>query len=379
LTTLKGMTWRHPRGFDPMVATSQAWFEKTGITIEWEQRSLQDFESYPVVDLARKYDLIVIDHPHVGQIAEEGCLIALDRPGRQDALVELAGQSVGRSFASYSWQGHQWALPIDAASQVQAYRADALPGPAVKWDEVMALAREGKVTLPMRAPHALMTFYTLAANMGAPCRSEHGEDLIGREAGGRVLAMMTELLEFVQPDCWTMDPIAALEVISSGERPEQLLPLTYGYLSYSKEDFRSHRIAFADIADAGGNGPVGAALGGTGIAVSAYSAHVEAALDYAFWVAAAEVQRTVYTDNGGQAGNLVAWQDEAVNAKVLGFYRNTLATLEQSWLRPRYDGYMKFQKEGSEILREGLLQRRSHADVVDRLNLAYSRSALSLT
>lgn len=372
MTTLKGMTWRHPRGFDPMVATSRTWFEKTGVTIEWDQRSLQDFESYPVEDLARNYDLIVIDHPHVGQIAAENCLAAFDRPERQAALAELARQSVGQSFPSYNWQGRQWGLPIDAATQVQAYRADALGGPAVQWSDVIALAREGKVTLPMRSPHALMVFYTLAANLGTPCRSEAGGELIGREAGIRVLELMSELLALVQSDCWDMDPIAALELIASGTRSEVLLPLTYGYLSYATDGFRPHRVAFADIAAAGGKGPLGAALGGTGIAVSAYSRDVDAALDYAFWVAGAEVQKTLYTQNGGQAGNLDAWQDEAVNAPVHGFYRNTLATLEQSWIRPRHDGYMTFQALGSEILEAGLRNGKDAGEIIDRMNAAFA-------
>lgn len=81
MTKLTGMTWSHPRG--PMVACSAIWAGKTGITIEWDKRSLQDFESFPVEELARAYDLIVIDHPHVGQITHEGCLEPLDIPGRE--------------------------------------------------------------------------------------------------------------------------------------------------------------------------------------------------------------------------------------------------------------------------------------------------------
>lgn len=81
--TLKGMTWSHPRGYDPMVACSRLWQEKTGVTVEWAKRSLQDFESFPVQELARTYDLIVIDHPHVGQITAENCLAPLDVAGRE--------------------------------------------------------------------------------------------------------------------------------------------------------------------------------------------------------------------------------------------------------------------------------------------------------
>src|ERR1700691_4155025 len=75
---LRGMTWDHPRGYDPLVACSAVWEGRTGVSIEWDRRSLQDFESFPVAELAARYDLIVIDHPHVGQITREQCLVPLD-------------------------------------------------------------------------------------------------------------------------------------------------------------------------------------------------------------------------------------------------------------------------------------------------------------
>lgn len=99
--TLRGMTWDHPRGYDPLVACSALWRERTGVAVAWERRSLQDFESYPVADLAARYDLIVIDHPHVGQIVGEQCLLPIDQPGREAALADFAAHSVGPSFRSY--------------------------------------------------------------------------------------------------------------------------------------------------------------------------------------------------------------------------------------------------------------------------------------
>ena len=95
-TTLKGMTWDHPRGYDPLAACSALWRERTGVAVTWERRSLQDFESFPVDELARQYDLIVIDHPHVGQVTREGCLLPFDPARlaeyrqRLDALDEEA-------------------------------------------------------------------------------------------------------------------------------------------------------------------------------------------------------------------------------------------------------------------------------------------------
>ena len=81
---MRGMTWNHSRGYDPLVAASAAWRARTGQEIVWDQRSLQDFETFPVDELARAYDLIVIDHPHVGQLTNEGCQLPLDVPGRED-------------------------------------------------------------------------------------------------------------------------------------------------------------------------------------------------------------------------------------------------------------------------------------------------------
>ena len=49
---LRGMTWSHPRGHDPMIACSAIFREKTGVEIDWDKRSLQDFESFQVQELA---------------------------------------------------------------------------------------------------------------------------------------------------------------------------------------------------------------------------------------------------------------------------------------------------------------------------------------
>jgi len=141
---LKGMTWNHPRGYDPMVACSKIWKQTVGIDIDWDKRSLQDFESFPVEELARAYDLIVIDHPHIGEITAQGCLVALDAAGRENERAALVRGDVGGSYASYALAGRQWAFPIDAAAQVQAFRPDLIDQPPSRFAEVMALAAEGR-------------------------------------------------------------------------------------------------------------------------------------------------------------------------------------------------------------------------------------------
>ena len=371
---LKGMTWSHPRGYDPMVACSALWRERTGVAITWDKRSLQDFESFPVEELARVYDLIVIDHPHVGQITAQNCLAPLDMPARDAERRALAASSVGQSFSSYIWQGRQWALPIDAACQVHAWRPDLLAGAMGNWDEVLQLASTGRVQLPLRPPHSLMTFYTLAANLGCPCASEGRGDLISLEAGERAFEMLRELAALVDPACLDMDPIAVFEEMAKTGSRIACAPLIYGYVSYAVAGFRPNRLAFADMPVAGTSGPVGSALGGTGIAVSAFSTAREAAIDFAYWVASAPVQRGPYAAAGGQPGHAAAWEDDGVNAVTDHFYRATRATLEGAWVRPRHNGYMAFQQAASDRINRALTERTGSRTLIQDLNRLFRRS-----
>ncbi|RAZ91321.1 carbohydrate ABC transporter substrate-binding protein [Mesorhizobium hawassense] len=372
--SLKGMTWNHPRGYDPMVACSALWQEKTGVSVEWEKRSLQDFESFPVEELARAYDLIVIDHPHVGQITAEKCLVPLDVPGREAEREALARASVGQSYPSYTWQGRQWGFPIDAATQVQAWRPDLIEGAPKIWTEVLALAEQGRVLLPLRPPHSLMCFYTLAAELGRPCTVDGSADLVYGETGETAFEMLREIASLVDPACLTMDPIAVFERMAESGSRIACTPLVYGYVPYAVAGFRPHRLAFADMPVAGGDGPVGSALGGTGIAVSAFSAARDAAIDFAYWIASGDVQRGPYAAAGGQPGHAAAWEDDAVNAATGDFYRATRATLKGAWVRPRHNGYMAFQEQASDRVNEGLAGRQDARRVVADINRLFRES-----
>jgi multiple sugar transport system substrate-binding protein len=369
VTSLRGMTWSHPRGYDPMVATAKAWAAKTGVVIEWDKRSLQDFESFPVEELARQYDMIVIDHPHVGQVVEEGCLTPLDVPGREAERAMLAAASVGRSYPSYEYAGRQWAFPIDAATQVMAYRADLIEPPQT-WDDVVALAKAGRVVFPLLPPHSMMSFFTLTANLGQPCAVENGP-LVDPATGIRAIEMLAEVAAHLDAADFAMDPIAASEAMARPDAKVALMPLGYGYVSYAMPGFRPHQLAFAGIPLPGARG---SALGGTGIAVSAFSQNRQAAIDYAYWVASSEVQRGLYAGSGGQPGHADAWEDEAVNGATGNFYRGTRKTVEGAYVRPRHNGYMAFQDAASKRLTAGLMVHEAPAAILADLDRLFRES-----
>ncbi len=367
---LRGMTWDHPRGYDPLAACSAAWFARSRVRITWERRSLQDFESFPVGELAARYDLIVIDHPHVGQVTREGCLAPL---GDAADCERLAGGAVGASVQSYFWGQWLWALPIDAAAQVQAWRPDRVPGPLPDWVSVLALAAEGKVLCPLRPPHNLMALFTLSGLAGYPGRG-HAGDLLEPGAGQEAYVRLSELFSRLDPVCLAMDPIAVLERMAGSDPSAVCTPLIYGYVSYSRSGAHGAPIAFGDLAPlVRGGSRSGSALGGTGIAVSARSPEREAAIEFARWVADAEAQSGPYLAGGGQPAHRAAWEDPFANRESIDFFRNTRATLEGAWIRPRQAGYMTFQVAAAERLNEALATREPAAVVIAAINRLYRK------
>lgn len=370
---LRGIAWDHPRGYDPMVATAQAYeAANPGTQISWEKRSLQAFADFPIGRLAEEYDLIVIDHPHVGVVAREGSLVPLDEFAPKRALKTLASQSLGGSHESYQYDGHQWALAIDAAAQVAAYRPDLISDIPTQWSEVIDLAEAGKVLWPIKPVDALASFLTLAANRGTPC-AERAEHLVEPTDGLAVLEAMRAVRQNVPQECLSMNPIQVLDRMSSDDS-YAYCPLLFGYSNYARDGFREHIVEFANIPTLGDVGPQGSILGGAGIAVSAKSTQIDAAVRYAFWAADADCQKEIYFQSGGQPGNAVAWNDDAVNAASHNFFRNTHDTLRRAWLRPRYPAFLEFQEQGGNIVNDFLAGRADEEKTLSRLEEAYQES-----
>ena len=70
---LKGITWGHRRAIAPLKETLPGFAaEHPDIVVEWSERSLAGFEFDPVPALAERFDLIILDHPFCGDIAEHG-------------------------------------------------------------------------------------------------------------------------------------------------------------------------------------------------------------------------------------------------------------------------------------------------------------------
>ncbi|MFC7149918.1 extracellular solute-binding protein [Cohnella cellulosilytica] len=341
------MTWNHTRGFVPMVATSQRFGElHEGVTIEWDKRSLQEFADMPIQSLVESYDLLVIDHPWAGYSAASGVLVDFNESLSPDYMKDQSEHTVGASHGSYSFEGKQTALAIDAATPVASWREDVLERHGERapdtWSEVLALARKGRVAMPGIPIDSLMNFYSLCLAFGEePFRGE--DEVVGAETAHAALEALRELAALCDPEIFAWNPIRVYEAMT---RRDDLAycPFAYGYSNYARPGFARRVLAFGDTPAFGSRGErLRTTLGGTGIAVSAASPHREIAVAYAAYAAAPETQSTIFAESGGQPGHGSAWLSEGLNAASGDYFRRTLPALERAYLRPRYDGYLHFQ------------------------------------
>lgn len=374
--TLKGMAWDHPRGYEPLRATSTA-FSKIhpDVVIRWDIRSLKEFGDMPIEDLIESYDLITIDHPYMGQANSNNLLLPLENLVSKEALDKLRGESVGPSFESYCYKGHQYALPIDAAALVAAYRHDLIRSTNLKLPKTRAelfdfykkIPTIHKVAWPLCATDLWCTFLTL-------CAQEAGRDFIkdrtiDRHLGSQVLDELKRHLEYLHPESMRWNPIQILDRM--GEDDEIIYsPFLFGYTNYSRAGYAKNLVNFCN-SPTNPNKDVSTILGGVGLAVSAECEHADLAVAYVSYVANAETQEGIYTQNGGQPGNLVAWQNEAGNTICHNFFKDTLQTMEKSYVRPRHKGWNQFQEQGAELLHSGLLKELPSNTIMKVLNQLY--------
>jgi multiple sugar transport system substrate-binding protein len=379
-TTLTGITWNHTRGYLPLVATAQRFGElHPGTTIEWHRRSLQEFADAPIERLAERFDLLIIDHPFAGYAAAHPTLLPLDQHLPAEFLADQAANSVGASHPSYAYGGHQWALAVDAATPVSAYRPDLLERYAVRppetWDDLLALARRGLVALPTIPIDSLMHFYMLCIGSGGLLFTDDGH-MVGQEAGVAALELLRELVGLCAPACLQRNPIATYETLVGGDELVYC-PFAYGYSNYARPEYTTHPLRFGGLVHLAGQ-PLRSTLGGTGLAISARCENIPAALEYAQLVAGPDCQRGMYTLSGGQPGHRQAWLDQALNQATGNFFLDTLPTLDQAYLRPRYAGYIPFQDHAGPIvqryLREGGDARATLAELDGLYRHSYETS-----
>lgn len=376
-TVLNGITWGHSRGITPLLAYAQRFNELyPEVEVHWKKRTLQQFADFPIEKLTEQYDLLIIDHPWVGRAAATGCVLPLEQYLSKEYLDDQLQNTVGYSHLSYNYKGHQWALAIDAATPAASYRKDLFENYKAQvpetWNEVTELAKQGRVAVPAIPIDLLMNFYTFSIAHGNEPFLSKGEVI---DAGTGIIALeaMKELYALVDKRMFQYNPIAVAEVMTKTD-DYWYCPFAYGYSNYSREGYAQNVLQYSDVVYYKNDGRLRTTIGGTGLAVSAFSKHKDLAIKFAADIASGKCQSTFYVQHGGQPGHKAAWENQSVNRLCNNFFSNILPTMEQGYMRPRYNGYLYFQDRAGEPLQQYLLNNGNPKEVLTKMNELYKES-----
>jgi len=374
---LQGMTWDHRRAIGPLAALDGAFMrQRPDVEVSWRARPLSGFEFDPIDRLARENDFVIFDHPFCGRIAATGCFLSVST-----LLEEAGGQGafVGPSVASYHYGDGHWGVPVDAACQVAVFRPDLLArldrAVPESWEATCALgehaARKGlSVAIGLHGVHALMTFFSLCASLGAPYAGD-AADSIDEMAAGEALAQMRRLVALCVAPVLDLNSIGLHEALARGDTLAYC-PAVYGYAAYGEAD-QAHPLAFGPFAGAAAETGAGSTIGGAGLGISARVAGdpevLEAALAYARLAATSACQVDVFADHHGQPAHVAAWKESGIDARFNGFFSATRGTMERTWIRPRHDGYLAFQASAGDLIEQHLRGNLAERSLLEHLKI----------
>lgn len=365
----RGLTWDHPRGYEPLAALERACQQRNGHPlVDWQVQPLSGFEEHPIGQLAEANDLIVLDHPHIGEAVAQGCLLPLEDLFSSETIEAWKAFFVGHTMKSYEWNGNHWALPIDAAAQVCAYRPDRIDSHPEDWVAVIRLAERQPVALSMAGPHAFLSWLSICAALGAePADNDYViPDAIALEALNIVACIAVRAPEGAH----RLNPIELLETMASSDGIAAV-PLVFGYVNYASGSGNRNRLAFADAPTAVAHGRHGSVLGGTGVAISIRTTVTPELVAYLTEMVSARIQKDSFPLHQGQPAARIAWQDAETNGRWNDFYATTQKTIESALIRPRFDGYIAFQASASKSVREGIAARAPARQILDDIRRAW--------
>ncbi|WFP65283.1 MULTISPECIES: extracellular solute-binding protein [unclassified Mesorhizobium] len=372
MTRLRGLAWDHRRCWGPLDASVGPYCAaNSGLEIEWDRRSLYEFGEGALGPVLGAYDLVVFDHPFIGDIAQDELMVPFDDYLSAEQIRFFERDSVGPSWRSYGRNGRQWALPIDAACHVASYRPDLLEryGPVPNMhEEVVALGRlarkDGKwLGLPFVPTDAMCMLLTLTHPQ------ENGEQFIATDMIERAIAQLRELAALSHPSSSRWNPIRCYDHMVAHD-DVVYVPFAFGYVNYASKTDRPY-LRFADVPTARS---AGALLGGAGIGISAQSKHKQEAIDYALFLCSPEYQRGDYVRSGGQPGSLAAWKDANVNGLSGDFFNSTLRTISSSYLRPTHPGFIAFFRECAPRAAAAIAGDIAPAELAEHVNRLYRQT-----
>lgn len=377
VSVITGIAWDHRRCWGPLEASVAPYRQERGIDVRWDRRSLYSFGEGDLGDFAARYDLVIYDHPFVGDAASKGWLLDLAPFLSEADKAAFAADEVGASWRSYAYKGGIWALPIDTASQTSARRPDLMDRHG--WTlpttlaEVIDLAGKARakglwVGWPAVPTDLMCTLVSLSASLGRNPGQGAGPFLAPADAP-EVVGLLKALAEAVHPKSKEWNPIRCLDHMSTAD-DVVYAPYLFNYVNYSTPG-AGRPVAFGAVPRLKVGLPARTILGGAGIGVSASSSDPEAAFAYAMYLSSPAYQASQYVIHGGQPGSRTAWTSAECNRLTGQFFRDCLPVLDAAYLRPTHPGFVPFFHDATLKLAAVVYEDAPLGAFVDWLNARY--------
>jgi len=374
---LRGITWNHSRALPPLVAAAQRFEEcHPNVRILWEKRSLHEFGHASLAELAHAFDLLVVDHPMMGDA--EDVLVNVRPMLSSVDWDDLETDSAGKSFESYIYEGALYALPIDAAAPAASCRMDLLEAAGLdvptNWGELLELARRKLARMPGFPADLFLNFMGMCVSRGSPAAAGDSE-LFDRTIALQCMEELRELASTMPSVIYDWNPIALYEQMASTDE-FAYCPFAYSYNNYSRVGFAERTLRFSLPVTLSDGAAMQTVLGGTGLAISTSCRMPDRALEYSLYVAGTTCQSTLYGLSGGQPARRIAWENPILNQLTDGFFKRTLPGIETAYVRPRYRGYIALQEQAGIPIVKYLRDGGHAAQALDKIDSLFRNSLI---
>jgi multiple sugar transport system substrate-binding protein len=311
----------------------------------------------------------------MGQADKNGLLLKLEDYISADTLQVLKTQSLGKCFDIYQYNKHTYALPIDAAALVAAYRKDQIKTLGLKLPKTKTelvsfykdLPTGFSVAWALCPTDIWCAFLTICAqNAGS---NFINNKTIDTKVGSDALDEIKRHLDYIHPMSLNWNPIQILDRMGN-EQDIIYAPFLFGYTNYSREGYTKNVVNFTN-SPTGVQSQISTIMGGVGLAASALTKHPIVASKFLTFVADADIQKGIFTKHGGQPANKIAWENDSNNTLCNGFFSDTMRTIQNAYIRPQHPGWNQFQEQGADIIHSGITKGTPSKEIIKQLNELY--------
>ena len=78
-----------------------------------------------------------------------------------------------------------------------------------------------------------------------------------------------------------------------------------------------------------------------------------------------------YFLSGGQPGQKNAWESDSNNLVTNGFFKNTRATIDHAYLRPRFPGWNVFQEKCGALIHAGVKSMKAPCNMAEEIQSVF--------